>query len=628
MGDDSTDDSIGTVGVTAGAVTVRGTGTAWRDTARAGDLLLGPDGRSYVIAAVTSDTGLLLERPYRGRTEAEGRYRLVPALDVPATAPAPVSAAPPAGRRPAVQAAAIAVSAFQMAQLQFAARADVLAAVLPGWVRGWTVDHPSGLVLPYRRDPAGRALASGNGIAASPAGDSFPEHFAALGDGRADDQAALLAWGAWGGLMRGRPGAVYHSAARGGGAVELAAGAVADFSGATYRQGWGLDNNNGCFLLGEAAELRNFRWEFAEGVSVQRGLTLRARARGTGWRIRAETEFPAPGDNRDGLVILGGAQASLEDIHIDGAFRAILVHPDLDSAGAQIRNIHLWRCAKGIVLNGAMPGGVIDGVFVHSVSALATTEPGFNVVTGASPFALVRGVYQMFAGKGSGEHFVYSAARDGTPGMRFESIYSRGSGQCFMKLRGHDGAVLSDCHGGPTSVGNLSGTNEDGFRFEYCRNIRGRNLSIRRDLARDDPAGHDGIHLNNCWNMDFGGISLDRPVRAYLYLCNPVPRQAYATPPAGGVTGITVNGLTALDAGDLPLILAGPSSRETVVTLGDITITDLLWEGAVENLFRLAPGMDLRRIPGSRIRISGTVRGQHVEFDWPATDRQPQVTVT
>lgn len=621
------DDSTGTIAVMAGDVTVRGQGTAWRGVARPGDILLGPDGRGYAIAAVISDTRLQLERPYRGRTETEARYRLTPALPASAAAPLPIlprAAAP----RPQPQPAAIAVSGFQMAQLQFAARADVQMAVLPGWVRGWTVDHPAGLLLPYRRDPAGRALTSGNGIAASPAGDSFPEHFAALGDGRADDQAALAAWGAWGGSMRGRPGAIYRSAARGAGAVELAAGAVVDFGGATYRQDWGLENNQACFLLAEDAGLHNFRWEFAAGTSVQRGLILRARARGTGWRIRAGTEFPATDEIRDGLIILGGPQVGLEDIHIDGAFRAVLLHPDLDSSGAQLRNIHLWRCAKGIALNDAMSGGVIDGVFLHAPGSQAAPEPGFNVVTGAAPFALVRGVYQMFEGSGSGEHFVYSAAADGTPGMRFESIHSRGSGQCFMKLRGHDGAVLSDCHGGPTSMGNLPGSNEDGFRFEYCRNIRARNLSVRQDAAQRKPAGHDGIHLNNCWNMDFGGITLERPARAYLYLCSAPPRRAYATPPRGGLTGITVNGLTALGAGEVPLILAGPAAQEDRVTLGDITITDLLWDGRVENLFRLAAGITLHRLPGSRIEISGTVQGRQVHFDWPAAAPAPRVTIT
>ena len=68
----------GTISVTNGNTTVTGTGTAWVEAVRQGDALIAPDGRSYEIASVDSNTGLTLVQGYLGSTASAQDYAIQP----------------------------------------------------------------------------------------------------------------------------------------------------------------------------------------------------------------------------------------------------------------------------------------------------------------------------------------------------------------------------------------------------------------------------------------------------------------------------------------------------------------------------------------------------------------------
>ncbi|MFD2174337.1 hypothetical protein [Rhodobacter lacus] len=69
--------NTGTIAVTNGSTAVTGTGTSWAQIVRAGDQLIAPDGRSYVIAAVPSATSLTLSRAYLGATATAQTYDIL-----------------------------------------------------------------------------------------------------------------------------------------------------------------------------------------------------------------------------------------------------------------------------------------------------------------------------------------------------------------------------------------------------------------------------------------------------------------------------------------------------------------------------------------------------------------------
>lgn len=68
----------GTIAVTNGSATVTGTGTAFIANVSVGEGLIGPDGRTYEITAVSSDTSLTLGRTYLGSTASGQTYAIAP----------------------------------------------------------------------------------------------------------------------------------------------------------------------------------------------------------------------------------------------------------------------------------------------------------------------------------------------------------------------------------------------------------------------------------------------------------------------------------------------------------------------------------------------------------------------
>lgn len=68
----------GTVALTNGSATVAGTGTAWNANVQIGDAILLPDGRSYEITALASDTSMTISPAYLGTTASGQTYRIQP----------------------------------------------------------------------------------------------------------------------------------------------------------------------------------------------------------------------------------------------------------------------------------------------------------------------------------------------------------------------------------------------------------------------------------------------------------------------------------------------------------------------------------------------------------------------
>lgn len=68
----------GAISVTNGSTAVAGIGTSWVDHVKVGDAFVGPDGRTYEIASVTSATALSLALNYGGATTAGQAYAIQP----------------------------------------------------------------------------------------------------------------------------------------------------------------------------------------------------------------------------------------------------------------------------------------------------------------------------------------------------------------------------------------------------------------------------------------------------------------------------------------------------------------------------------------------------------------------
>lgn len=509
--------------------------------------------------------------------------------------------------------------------VSYLTRAEAQATAIPAHIMALSIIH-NGMVLDYQRDAAGTALTTAGGAKWSPAGISYPDHFGAVGDGVADDHPELVLWAAHGGEMAARAGSVF-TAPTFAGAIRFPAGARADWGNAIYRSSYTIAGNTAVMNIEAGAEVRNLRWEFPDGHYVERAVVLQQGASVSGWRVSADDAFPTTGDVRDALLSIRGTDVVIEDMDFDGPARPINFYQDTDGSRARISNIHLRRYVQGIGMRGMADGSVIDGVYVHSISPFAAGDPGHNVITEGGNYVIVRNVYQMFPGRGSGEHFGYCSVTDGTLGMVLDAIHSHGSGQSFIKMRGHDGASITNCSGGPTAEGTSPGTNEDGLRMEHCRNMRIEGLAVRASALK--PAGYDGIHLNNCWSIRGSNITLGRPVRAYIYLCTPPALEGFTAPPDGAVTDIIINGITATGGGGKPFILCGDSDSagETTVRVGNITIDNLIWDGDPADLFRVKAGMTLVRTTGTTIRIRGLVSGQRVEYTWAAAAGSPTLVV-
>jgi len=127
----------------------------------------------------------------------------------------------------------------------FNGRAAFEAATIPAGLRSWSVIHPaapaaSARVYHYRADSTGTAIESANGVKGSPANEPWVEHWGALGDGSADNAAAINAAMAW----------------------------VTSKGGGTLRVGGGRYNVGSTITLTNDVELAGIGWETTEVYST------------------------------------------------------------------------------------------------------------------------------------------------------------------------------------------------------------------------------------------------------------------------------------------------------------------------------------------------------------------------
>jgi hypothetical protein len=90
-----------------------------------------------------------------------------------------------------------------------------------------------------------------------------------------------------------------------------------------------------------------------------------------------------------------------------------------------------------------------------------------------------------------------------------------GPGQCGIKLRGYrditvSGVTVVDC-----AYNNTTGTNEDGFRFEYCVDV---SLSGASVFTKNKASScYCGLYLNNVTTLTVQGLFVDTPT--YSAVC-------------------------------------------------------------------------------------------------------------
>jgi len=508
---------------------------------------------------------------------------------------------------------------------EFISRAQATAATTgqTGDAQFIVVQHPVAGRLEYKYNASGTALTTGDGRKWEAHGKRRPEHYGTVNGG--DDHATLVAWAAAGGDMEATPGAVYRGVVRTA-PITIAADAVCDFKNAVYQQEFTPSGDGSVWTVNEGATLRNLKWTTTSTFYSQRALLTYGNV--FGLNFVANTEFPtgAVTDDRDGFIIIKGPNCHVEDCCFNGARRCVITSPDDDTSGAVIRNIHIWKNSIGVALRATAEGAVVDGVYIYSKGANSGMAEGVNAVTGSAPHAIVRNVQHMAEGSASGEHFVYSPGADGLAGMRFESIGSNGSGQCGIKMRGHDGFLVDGADIRGTSTGNTPSLNEEGFRGEYLRNGEIKNVSISK--IDDNFGGTRGVYLKACWNLRFSNIAINQPATSYIHLAMGTIADGYSSPPDDALSELSFNGVTCTGAGDLPFLVLGIAdfSEDTTIKVGNITIAGLIWDGDLADLVRVGEDVTfVTRVAGTRIMIDGVCNGVAFTYVW-AADGEPTLT--
>ena len=451
-----------------------------------------------------------------------------------------------------------------------------------------------------------------------------PEKSGAQG-GAVDDTAAVLAWAALNGRKVTREGSQYRLGTWAG-TTTFAAGSRASLKGSTFRQAFGLANNNQMVEIGAGADVSGLSWAVDGSNYFRRGFRLNASAALSDFNIRSLIPSPTISgtDGRSHVLYVAGTDVRIEDGILEGfQQRNVNAHPDTDNARAIIRNLELRKFGAGASAQN-MPDALFDGLYARGIGPNATPDPGQNLLTGGARHSVYHKIHQLGQGAGAAEHFIYLDPGDGVQGMRLMGASSWASGQCFVKLRGHDQFVVSDCHGAGTSMDNTPGTNEDGFRLEYCRNGVILNSSMRNGPR---AGGYDGLHINNCWNLRYSNISLTHCERSSVFICTGTS-STYTLPPAGGVDNIRINGIIAEQKGTLPFLLFGlvDSAATGTCTVGNLTITGIQWAGTKAQLHAVAAGTTLARLSGTHIHMSGRARDGMFTFDWPAASPTPTIT--
>lgn len=448
-----------------------------------------------------------------------------------------------------------------------------------------------------------------------------PEQFGVTGSG-ADATTQLRQWMAEGGQKTALAGESYR-AATWLGQMSVAPSSRSTLAGSTIIQGYSLPNNMQMGVVGAGADVSGLSWQmdgsnyFRRGFRLDQGASLRAS------KLTSPTPSPAPAvggyGTRGHVLGIFGDDARIEDVLIDGfQQQGILASPDVAPVQrAVVRDVEFRGYVAGFKGNN-MPGALVDGLYARGIGPDAITDPGHNLLTGGSSHSVYKDAHQLGDGSGAGEHFLYSDGGDGVQGVRILGVTNWASGQCFIKLRGHDSFVVSDCHGGGIGLGNAAGTNEDVLRLEYCRNGVVSNLSMRPTVGR---GGFDGIHINSCWNTRISNVSLAACERASVFICS-AALAGYTSPPNGAVDGIRIEGIIADQKNGNPFLMFGldDSATTNTVTVGNITITGIQWAGTRAQLYAVASGATLVRLPGTRIHLSGQASDGPFTFDWDAAD--------
>lgn len=167
--------NVGTVNIVAGAQEVAGNDTEWVGEIQVGDVFVAPDGRSYGVASVVSDTALTIDVPYLGQSVTNGTYVITPSVEGTPTVSVAVLV------QQAEDAAAAAALSAEGAGDSAAAAADALADGLEAKGDAETAAAAAAL-------SAAEAAATANGViypntAAGIAAVADGEYFVVAGDG-------------------------------------------------------------------------------------------------------------------------------------------------------------------------------------------------------------------------------------------------------------------------------------------------------------------------------------------------------------------------------------------------------------------------------------------------------------
>jgi len=423
-------------------------------------------------------------------------------------------------------------------------RAGLVASIAAGW------RQPDGRVV----NVAGLDYAFQTGAAAMPglpgmvpSGAATPEHFGAVGDGVANDQAAMVAWGAVGGKMALKAGKTYRMTAKG--PVAFPAGAQIEGNGASISVEY-TDVSDGLSIsTGAGVVLKGITFRFpANGATAhyqERMLGLATGCRLLDCQFIAAIAQPDSDDDiRDGCVRVLGEDVVIDGIEFSNVYRCIQMTPDASTARSRVSNTRFDLYGKGIDTGSTMTRGVLENLTFGDKSIAALTDPGVNAITEGSNDLTIRNIRI----EGSGEHGIYLSSETYISGLSMSDVVVRGSGQCSVKLKRQANFTLADVMCFDTSDGNAPGTNEDVIRMELCSN--GRVFGMSGGEVTEN-AGFAGVHLDCCSQIDLVGVALRGTSSDFVYITD-ANAPGDAAPPVLG--NIRFWGLRCSSPGAVPLL--------------------------------------------------------------------------
>lgn len=321
----------------------------------------------------------------------------------------------------------------------------------------------------------------------------------------------------------------------------------------------------------------------------------------------ATTPYPIGDDNDDAALLIYEDYGVLSDIRIEGFSRALRIYSD----NVTMTDGYFSGYVQGLILDNS-DGFTGYNLNFSTPSSLATTDPGYNAITGSGTNT------RLYGGSivGSGEHGIYlTSATVRVTGFFISGYDISQLGQSAIKLRNYDRVVIEDVTAADCSYGNSTGTNEDGLHLEHCGDVVVSNFRLRKRTQPD--SAYYGMYLQGVQGLKGSDIDLRDTAAGGLYLTPSVLGSGFALENRP-VQDVVIKGLTTRNLGG-PAIIIDHAAQE----IGDVCITGIDIDGCPGAPVSITVGTITT---GKKIILKGTYR--NCGAGMPYFSAYPQIDVS